>query len=657
MTQVQIKSIEQLEEIAQQLDGLTQTFKEETDRTNYIFSVKTQGQHSDTIQALEDYLQSMGILVMERLPNHMRKLSQSLTSYSQELGTSGFASGQLQSQDEAVEKVSTWLREDKKKEVQDLGKRMQDQVQTIQEAIAQAPYPASLESVPISTHIKTLVDQLDSYADQREKTHQQVSEHKDRFVQSIKSLKAKLPELKYRLQEYAKLDINLAFTMVDEIVAGRLTADTMPLIYACHSKDDREVLIVLLREKEWGKVDFYTSLAKVETKGISSSMMRIIYHKLYRLFSSASESEEDRKVLNYFAQIVCIKNNRGDAKTYFQRLEAAGAVEAQLEGQGFARRIGRLPSGYDQKAYEQYKERNKSLFEEAKELQREFDQRGCFAGYLYAQALSIEKQHSLFFLDQIDDEVQLLSGMVKDKKVEIKFTTSGSDIKNAENISDYIDIDREIEKKQKDFCLDLFQDGLSIYSPQAGALVGIGRTVVDGDESNPEGAANLGQSLADYYDQDSKVAPSFELAKNAFSNLAKIESLEEEKRKQMKKIIGDYLDGDGVLVSGLDEGGKQVVHRTNTYDLSLHLQRSDLELNGLRSYVYNVSGGDVSKLNSFDQLSLSRTRYPLDSFESYNDLKGDLGKLIDDIEWIDLFTSYSDNAKVIYPNKFKVAGG
>ena len=581
---------------------------------------KVTGQEADAIKAFIAKLNSLSQTLHDSYPLTLELYSEAVLKYEAGLTAAGFSSEVVKTKATDIQSIKTWLGETKSKEFLEKSEDLDMAIQTASKALALEPGAIEFTR-DAGARAHSIAMNLARHGDERQKTHDELENNLKQFISGLTVVSERLVGVKATLDNARFISSFSLNTAMDLISKGYLNEQNMDFLDSIQNEGDAKVLKVVLGEQGYStSTGFFTALGSVDTTKVSHAMMDIVYNRVNKEFSNVKE-DKSPAMENLRTYIQAIANqDQEKAKTYFENLVLAGDRYAQTITELAKALVPDFPKTNDsesefknyeaeklkiQPQLEGFNEHIKragvltSLFEslyvvgigKSKKVYPSMGSNMSLDTSIVLSGLTFNEKNGFEFNISAPDSM----GIRRDESYSTEFFNAGSGVQNAEAISEIRELREKRDKEAALFAVDLAKMAIGSFIPGSGKILDLISSSVR-IENNLSSSLNFGDkagtvTFSDLYKK--KVGEKMSDSSTLSDHLEKYYEYDQRITKREQFLAGSIFDTGGRHLTGNSKD--KFVKYDLTYDLQANMKIYDLEKNGLKTFVYHNTEGDISK--------------------------------------------------------------
>ena len=581
---------------------------------------KVTGQEADAIKAFIAKLNSLSQTLHDSYPLTLELYSEAVLKYEAGLTAAGFSSEVVKTKATDIQSIKTWLGETKSKEFLEKSEDLDMAIQTASKALALEPGAIEFTR-DAGARAHSIAMNLARHGDERQKTHDELENNLKQLISGLTVVSERLVGVKATLDNARFISSFSLNTAMDLISKGYLNEQNMDFLDSIQNEGDAKVLKVVLGEQGYStSTGFFTALGSVDTTKVSHAMMDIVYNRVNKEFSNVKE-DKSPAMENLRTYIQAIANqDQEKAKTYFENLVLAGDRYAQTITELAKALVPDFPKTNDsesefknyeaeklkiQPQLEGFNEHIKragvltSLFEslyvvgigKSKKVYPSMGSNMSLDTSIVLSGLTFNEKNGFEFNISAPDSM----GIRRDESYSTEFFNAGSGVQNAEAISEIRELREKRDKEAALFAVDLAKMAIGSFIPGSGKILDLISSSVR-IENNLSSSLNFGDkagtvTFSDLYKK--KVGEKMSDSSTLSDHLEKYYEYDQRITKREQFLAGSIFDTGGRHLTGNSKD--KFVKYDLTYDLQANMKIYDLEKNGLKTFVYHNTEGDISK--------------------------------------------------------------
>ena len=581
---------------------------------------KVTGQEANAIKAFIAKLNSLSQTLHDSYPLTLELYSEAVLKYETGLTAAGFSSEVVKTKAADIQSIKTWLGETKSKEFLEKSEDLDAAIQVASKALALEPGAVEFTR-DAGARAHSIAMNLAKHGDERQTTHDELENNLKQFISSLTVVSERLVGVKATLDNARFISSFSLNTAMDLISKGYLNEQNMDFLDSIQNEGDAKVLKVILGEHGYSApTGFFTALGSVDTTKVSHAMMDIVYNRVNKEFSNV-EKDKSPAMENLRTYIQAISNqDQEKAKAYFENLVLAGDRYAQTITELAKALVPDFPKTNDsesefknyeaeklkiQPQLEGFNEHIKragvltSLFEslyvvgigKSKKVYPSMGSNMSLDTSIVLSGLTFNEKNGFEFNISAPDSM----GVRRDESYSTEFFNAGSGVQNAEAISEIHELREKRDKEAALFAVDLAKMAIGSFIPGSGKILDLISSGVK-IENNLSSSLNFGDkagtvTFSDLYKK--KVGEKMSDSSTLSDHLEKYYEYDQRITKREQFLAGSIFDTGGRHLTGNSKD--KFVKYDLTYDLQANLKIHDLEKNGLKTFVYHNTKGDISK--------------------------------------------------------------
>ena len=581
---------------------------------------KVTGQEANAIKAFIAKLNSLSQTLHDSYPLTLELYSEAILKYEAGLTAAGFSSEVVKTKAADIQSIKTWLGETKSKEFLEKSEDLDAAIQVASKALALEPGAVEFTR-DAGARAHSIAMNLAKHGDERQTTHDELENNLKQFISGLTVVSERLVGVKATLDNARFISSFSLNTAMDLISKGYLNEQNMDFLDSIQNEGDAKVLKVILGEHGYSApTGFFTALGSVDTTKVSHAMMDIVYNRINKEFSNVKK-DKSPAMENLRTYIQAIANqDQEKAKTYFENLVLAGDRYAQTITELAKALVPDFPKTNDsesefknyeaeklkiQPQLEGFNEHIKragvltSLFEslyvvgigKSKKVYPSMGSNMSLDTSIVLSGLTFNEKNGFEFNISAPDSM----GVRRDESYSTEFFNAGSGVQNAEAISEIHELREKRDKEAALFAVDLAKMAIGSFIPGSGKILDLISSGVK-IENNLSSSLNFGDkagtvTFSDLYKK--KVGEKMSDSSTLSDHLEKYYEYDQRITKREQFLAGSIFDTGGRHLTGNSKD--KFVKYDLTYDLQANLKIHDLEKNGLKTFVYHNTKGDISK--------------------------------------------------------------
>ena len=581
---------------------------------------KVTGQEANAIKAFIAKLNSLSQTLHDSYPLTLELYSEAILQYEAGLTAAGFSSEVVKTKAADIQSIKTWLGETKSKEFLEKSEDLDAAIQVASKALALEPGAVEFTR-DAGARAHSIAMNLAKHGDERQTTHDELENNLKQFISGLTVVSERLVGVKATLDNARFISSFSLNTAMDLISKGYLNEQNMDFLDSIQNEGDAKVLKVILGEHGYSApTGFFKALGSVDTTKVSHAMMDIVYNRINKEFSNVKK-DKSPAMENLRTYIQAIANqDQEKAKTYFENLVLAGDRYAQTITELAKALVPDFPKTNDsesefknyeaeklkiQPQLEGFNEHIKragvltSLFEslyvvgigKSKKVYPSMGSNMSLDTSIVLSGLTFNEKNGFEFNISAPDSM----GVRRDESYSTEFFNAGSGVQNAEAISEIHELREKRDKEAALFAVDLAKMAIGSFIPGSGKILDLISSGVK-IENNLSSSLNFGDkagtvTFSDLYKK--KVGEKMSDSSTLSDHLEKYYEYDQRITKREQFLAGSIFDTGGRHLTGNSKD--KFVKYDLTYDLQANLKIHDLEKNGLKTFVYHNTKGDISK--------------------------------------------------------------
>lgn len=581
---------------------------------------KVTGQEANAIKAFIAKLNSLSQTLHDSYPLTLELYSEAILKYEAGLTAAGFSSEVVKTKAADIQSIKTWLGETKSKEFLEKSEDLDAAIQVASKALALEPGAVEFTR-DAGARAHSIAMNLAKHGDERQTTHDELENNLKQFISGLTVVSERLVGVKATLDNARFISSFSLNTAMDLISKGYLNEQNMDFLDSIQNEGDAKVLKVILGEHGYSApTGFFKALGSVDTTKVSHAMMDIVYNRINKEFSNVKK-DKSPAMENLRTYIQAIANqDQEKAKTYFENLVLAGDRYAQTITELAKALVPDFPKTNDsesefknyeaeklkiQPQLEGFNEHIKragvltSLFEslyvvgigKSKKVYPSMGSNMSLDTSIVLSGLTFNEKNGFEFNISAPDSM----GVRRDESYSTEFFNAGSGVQNAEAISEIHELREKRDKEAALFAVDLAKMAIGSFIPGSGKILDLISSGVK-IENNLSSSLNFGDkagtvTFSDLYKK--KVGEKMSDSSTLSDHLEKYYEYDQRITKREQFLAGSIFDTGGRHLTGNSKD--KFVKYDLTYDLQANLKIHDLEKNGLKTFVYHNTKGDISK--------------------------------------------------------------
>lgn len=581
---------------------------------------KVTGQEANAIKAFIAKLNSLSQTLHDSYPLTLELYSEAVLKYEAGLTAAGFSSEVVKTKAADIQSIKTWLGETKSKEFLEKSEDLDAAIQVASKALALEPGAVEFTR-DAGARAHSIAMNLAKHGDERQTTHDELENNLKQFISGLTVVSERLVGVKATLDNARFISSFSLNTAMDLISKGYLNEQNMDFLDSIQNEGDAKVLKVILGEHGYSApTGFFTALGSVDTTKVSHAMMDIVYNRVNKEFSNV-KNDKSPAMENLRTYIQAIANqDQEKAKTYFENLVLAGDRYAQTITELAKALVPDFPKTNDsesefknyeaeklkiQPQLEGFNEHIKragvltSLFEslyvvgigKSKKVYPSMGSNMSLDTSIVLSGLTFNEKNGFEFNISAPDSM----GIRRDESYSTEFFNAGSGVQNAEAISEIRELREKRDREAALFAVDLAKMAIGSFIPGSGKILDLISSGVK-IENNLSSSLNFGDkagtvTFSDLYKK--KVGEKMSDSSTLSDHLEKYYEYDQRITKREQFLAGSIFDTGGRHLTGNSKD--KFVKYDLTYDLQANMKIHDLEKNGLKTFVYHNTKGDISK--------------------------------------------------------------
>lgn len=580
---------------------------------------KVTGQEANAIKAFIAKLNSLSQTLHDSYPLTLELYSEAVLKYEAGLTAAGFSSEVVKTKAADIQSIKTWLGETKSKEFLEKSEDLDAAIQVASKALALEPGAVEFTR-DAGARAHSIAMNLAKHGDERQTTHDELENNLKQFISGLTVVSERLVGVKATLDNARFISSFSLNTAMDLISKGYLNEQNMDFLDSIQNEGDAKVLKVILGEHGYSApTGFFTALGSVDTTKVSHAMMDIVYNRVNKEFSNV-EKDKSPAMENLRTYIQAIANqDQEKAKTYFENLVLAGDRYAGTIVTVARGLVPELPdSSKSEETFRKYDQEWMATHPQLEEFNAKLKQAGVLTSLFESlYAIGVGKRTTIYkhsghsfpvdksiVLDELiykkngsfDFKITEKLGIQtkREKNATTSFYNTSEEVRNHALLDNINELKEKRKKEALKFVADLTQIAVGRFIPGSGKildLISAGVKVDDTLSTHLDFVDKAGKaSFTSLYKKvvGKKVSNSSKI----FSHLEKFGKLEDDLAKDEEKLLSSIFDtgGRGLFGSGENDFLKYDL----TYDLQANMKIDDMEKNGLKSYIYHNTNGNIS---------------------------------------------------------------
>lgn len=581
---------------------------------------KVTGQEANAIKAFIAKLNSLSQTLHDSYPLTLELYSEAVLKYEAGLTAAGFSSEVVKTKAADIQSIKTWLGETKSKEFLEKSEDLDAAIQVASKALALEPGAVEFTR-DAGARAHSIAMNLAKHGDERQTTHDELENNLKQFISGLTVVSERLVGVKATLDNARFISSFSLNTAMDLISKGYLNEQNMDFLDSIQNEGDAKVLKVILGEHGYSApTGFFKALGSVDTTKVSHAMMDIVYNRINKEFSNVKK-DKSPAMENLRTYIQAIANqDQEKAKTYFENLVLAGDRYAQTITELANALVPDFPKTNDSESeFKNYEEEKLKIQPQLEGFNEHIKRAGVLTSLfesLYVVGIGKSKKvypsmgsnmsldtsivlSGLTFNEKNGFEFNISApdsmGVRRDESYSTEFFNAGSGVQNAEAISEIHELREKRDKEAALFAVDLAKMAIGSFIPGSGKILDLISSGVK-IENNLSSSLNFGDkagtvTFSDLYKK--KVGEKMSDSSTLSDHLEKYCEYDQRITKREQFLAGSIFDTGGRHLTGNSKD--KFVKYDLTYDLQANLKIHDLEKNGLKTFVYHNTKGDISK--------------------------------------------------------------
>lgn len=581
---------------------------------------KVTGQEANAIKAFIAKLNSLSQTLHDSYPLTLELYSEAVLKYEAGLTAAGFSSEVVKTKAADIQSIKTWLGETKSKEFLEKSEDLDAAIQVASKALALEPGAVEFTR-DAGARAHSIAMNLAKHGDERQTTHDELENNLKQFISGLTVVSERLVGVKATLDNARFISSFSLNTAMDLISKGYLNEQNMDFLDSIQNEGDAKVLKVILGEHGYSApTGFFKALGSVDTTKVSHAMMDIVYNRINKEFSNVKK-DKSPAMENLRTYIQAIANqDQEKAKTYFENLVLAGDRYAQTITELAKALVPDFPKTNDSESeFKNYEEEKLKIQPQLEGFNEHIKRAGVLTSLfesLYVVGIGKSKKvypsmgsnmsldtsivlSGLTFNEKNGFEFNISApdsmGVRRDESYSTEFFNAGSGVQNAEAISEIHELREKRDKETALFAVDLAKMAIGSFIPGSGKILDLISSGVK-IENNLSSSLNFGDkagtvTFSDLYKK--KVGEKMSDSSTLSDHLEKYCEYDQRITKREQFLAGSIFDTGGRHLTGNSKD--KFVKYDLTYDLQANLKIHDLEKNGLKTFVYHNTKGDISK--------------------------------------------------------------
>lgn len=359
MAKVKLHRVSNMSTYAATMSAYAEQYRSGFQSVATHFTSGVQDEEGLAINAFLNKINALQAQIFETYPAAIEACAQVFDTYAEGIQGAGFPEI-CWTNDEGISSVGTKLTGTGGDEQLGLVEAKRSELAKAMDAAEEATGVASLSGDLMTTKNQAEANFGDS-KQARDSKHQEVSALFDSFISGLDSSHATLSAANALIRQATLVTSISPATILEAITNKTLTADEMYYLDAIQSKDDVELVSVLLNEHDYeDKEQFYKDLGTRYTTGVSQETVTAVYGRLYQEMPDLDEISEDGTPLsNIEAFMRAVETHDATvAKDYLGKLITAGSqLSKVLRSQAVAVMPDFPPEGSSPAVYQEYIDR------------------------------------------------------------------------------------------------------------------------------------------------------------------------------------------------------------------------------------------------------------------------------------------------------------
>lgn len=581
---------------------------------------KVTGQEADAIKAFISKLNSLSQALHDTYPLTLELYSEAILKYEAGLTAAGFSSEAVKTKAADIQSIKTWLGETKSKEFLEKSEDLDAAIQVASKALALEPGAIEFTR-DAEARAHSIAMNLARHGDERQATHDELENNLKQFISGLTVVSERLVGVKETLDNARFISSFSLDETMNFISRGYLNQQNMDFLDSIQNEGDAKVLKVILGEHGYSApAGFFTALGSVDTTKVSHAMMDIVYSRVNKEFSNVKK-DKSPAMENLRTYIQAIANqDQEKAKAYFENLVLAGDRYAQTITELAKALVPNFPKTNDSESkFKKYEAEKLKIQPQLEEFNEHIKRAGILTSLfesLYAVGIGKSKNVYPYMGSNISlDTSTILRGLTFDGKNSFDFNISEADsmgnrrdksysteffntsdaVRNAGELSEIRELREKRDKEAALFAVDLTKMALGSFIPGSGKILDLISSGIK-IENKLSSSLNFGDKLgtvtfSDLYKK--KVGEKISDSSKLSDHLEKYYEYDKEIIKHEQNLAGNIFGTGGRHLSGDSKDG--FVKYDLTYDLQANMKIHDLEKNGLKTFVYHNTEGDITK--------------------------------------------------------------
>lgn len=581
---------------------------------------KVTGQEADAIKAFISKLNSLSQALHDTYPLTLELYSEAILKYEAGLTAAGFSSEAVKTKAADIQSIKTWLGETKSKEFLEKSEDLDAAIQVASKALALEPGAIEFTR-DAEARAHSIAMNLARHGDERQATHDELVNNLKQFISGLTVVSERLVGVKETLDNARFISSFSLDETMNFISRGYLNQQNMDFLDSIQNEGDAKVLKVILGEHGYSApAGFFTALGSADTTKVSHAMMDIVYNRVNKEFSNVKK-DKSPAMENLRTYIQAIANqDQEKAKAYFENLVLAGDRYAQTITELAKALVPNFPKTNDSESkFKNYEAEKLKIQPQLEEFNEHIKRAGILTSLfesLYAVGIGKSKKVYPYMGSNISlDTSIILSGLTfdgkngfdfniseadsmgnrRDKSYSTEFFNTSDEVRDAEAISEIRELREKRDKEAALFAVDLTKMALGSFIPGSGKildLISSGIKIDNKLSSSLKFGDKLGAvTFSDLYKK--KVGEKMSDSSTLSDHLEKYYEYDQGITKREQNLAGSIFGTGGRRLSGDSKDG--FVKYDLTYDLQANMKIHDLEKNGLKTFVYHNTEGDITK--------------------------------------------------------------
>lgn len=579
---------------------------------------KVTGQEANAIKAFIAKLNSLSQTLHDSYPLTLELYSEAVLKYEAGLTAAGFSSEVVKTKAADIQSIKTWLGETKSKEFLEKSEDLDAAIQVASKALALEPGAVEFTR-DAGARAHSIAMNLAKHGDERQTTHDELENNLKQFISGLTVVSERLVGVKATLDNARFISSFSLNTAMDLISKGYLNEQNMDFLDSIQNEGDAKVLKVILGEHGYSApTGFFTALGSVDTTKVSHAMMDIVYNRVNKEFSDVKK-DKSPAMENLRTYIQAIANqDQEKAKTYFENLVLAGDRYAGTIVTVARGLVPELPaSSKSDETFRKYDQEWMATHPQLEEFNAKLKQAGVLTSLFESlYAIGVGKRTTIykhsghsFPVDQsivLDELIYKKNGSFdfkiteklgiqtkREKNASSSFYNTSKEVRDKKVLKNIKELKEKRKKEALQFVTDLAQMAVGRFIPGSGKILDLiskGVKIDDTLSTHLDFVDKAGKvSFTSLYKKvvGKKVSNSSKI----FSHLEKFGELEDDLAKDGEELSSSVFDTGGRSLSGI--GDNDFLKFDLTYDLQANMKIDDMEKNGLKSYIYHNTKGDI----------------------------------------------------------------